>query len=46
MPLFAEVRRRDDEDAPFALRPALGNNQSGFDGFAETNLIRQKRPFG
>ena len=39
MPLLAQVRRNDDEDLPPPLGPALGKDQAGFDGLAQTNLV-------
>jgi tetratricopeptide (TPR) repeat protein len=39
MPLLAEVGRCDDEDAPFALRPLLGNDEARLDGFTKADLV-------
>lgn len=39
MPLLAQVRRNDDEHLPPPFRPALGDDQAGFDGLAQTNLV-------
>ena len=33
MPMLAQIGRGNDEDVPFALGPALGDDQTGFDGF-------------
>jgi hypothetical protein len=43
VPLLAEVGRRDDEDAPFALRPLLGNDEARLDGFTQTDLVGEQR---
>ena len=40
VPLLAEIRRRDDEDAPLPLGPSLGKNKPRFNGLAETDLVR------
>ena len=41
VPLLAQVGWRDDEDAPFALCPALGNHQARLNGLAQAHLVRQ-----
>ena len=46
MPLLAEVGRRDDEDASFALGPLLGNDEARLDGFAETDLVGEESALG
>jgi hypothetical protein len=52
VPLLAKVRRRNDEDAPFAFRPLLSHHQTGFDRLPKANLIgqqetlRKRRPEG
>jgi hypothetical protein len=46
IPLLAQVRRRDDQDAPLALRPLLGEHQTRLDGLAETDLVGQQRALG
>ena len=46
MPLLAKIRRRDDEDAPFALGPFLGNDEARLDGFAEADLVGEQSAFG
>jgi hypothetical protein len=46
VPLLAEIGRRDDEDAPFALSPFLGNDQSRLDGFTQANLVGEERTLG
>jgi hypothetical protein len=45
MSLLAKVGRRNDENTPFRLCPSLGNDQSGFNGFAKADLVGQQRPF-
>ena len=45
MPLLAQVGRHDDEDAALALGPALGDDQTRFDGFAQTHFIGQDYAF-
>ena len=42
MPLLAKIRRRDDEDAPFALCPFLGNDEACLDGLAEADLVGEQ----
>jgi len=42
VPLLAKVRGRDDEDTAFALGPALGEEDTGFDGLAETDLVGEE----
>ena len=39
MPLLAQVRRNDDEHLPPPFGPALGKDQAGLDGLAQTNLV-------
>ena len=46
IPLLAQVGRRDDQDAPLALRPLLRQHQAGFDGLAETDFVGQQRALG
>ena len=43
MPLLAQVGRRDDQDAPLALRPLLREHEPGFDGLAEADFVGQQR---
>jgi hypothetical protein len=43
VPLLPQIRWRDDEDAPLALRPALRDHQASLDGLAEADLVREKR---
>lgn len=38
-PLFAQVRRNDDQQPAFALGPLLGQEESCLDGLAQTNLV-------
>jgi hypothetical protein len=45
MPLFAQIRRGDDEDSPFPFCPSLGDDQACFDGFAEADFIGEDRAF-
>ena len=45
-PLLAERRGDDDEDTPATLRPALGKDEAGFDGLAETNLVGENHSLG
>jgi hypothetical protein len=35
-PLLAQIGGRDDQDATFVFRPALGDDEAGFDGLAES----------
>ena len=44
MPLFPEIRGRDDENPALPLRPFLGNDQPGFDGFSQADLVCEDRP--
>jgi hypothetical protein len=44
VPLLAEVRRRDDEDPPAALRPTLGDDEAGLDRLPEADFVREKGP--
>ena len=44
-PLFSDLRRAYNEDAPVALSPTLANHEAGFDGLAETNLVSQQYTF-
>jgi hypothetical protein len=37
--LFAEGGGDDEEDAAFALGPALGDDEARFDGFAEADFV-------
>jgi hypothetical protein len=46
MPLLAQVGRRDDQNAALALGPFLGDQQAGFDGFAETDFIGKDGALG
>jgi hypothetical protein len=46
VPLLAQVGRDDDEDAPLALCPALGNHQARLDGLAQTHLVGQDHALG
>lgn len=41
MPLLAQIGRDDDEHLAPPLRPALGDDQPGLDGFAQTHFIGQ-----
>lgn len=41
MPLFAQVGRNNDQDAAATLGPALRDDETGLDGFAEPNFIGQ-----
>ena len=43
MPLLAEVGRRDDQNAPLALRPFLREHQARLDGLAQADFVRQQR---
>ena len=44
-PLLAKVGRGDDQDAPPAFGPFLRKDETGFDGFAQPNLVCQQGPF-
>ena len=44
-PLLAKVGRGDDKDAPPAFGPFLRKDETGFDGFAQPNLVCQQGPF-
>ena len=44
MPLLAQIGRSDHENTTLALRPTLGNEQAGLNGFAEANLIGKDGP--
>ena len=46
IPLLAQIGRRDDQDAPLALRPFLREDQARLDGLAETDLVGQQRALG
>ena len=41
VPLLAQVGRNDDEDAPLALGPVLGDDQARFDGLPQTHFVGQ-----
>ena len=41
MPLFAQIGRHDDEDAPFSFSPALGDNKACLNGFAQAHFVGQ-----
>jgi hypothetical protein len=41
VPLFAQIRRRYDEEAPLALGPALREDEARLDGLAEADLVRE-----
>ncbi len=43
IPLLAQVGRRDDQDAPLALRPLLREHQARLDGFAQAHFVGQQR---
>ena len=43
VPLFAEARWRDDQDAPLAFGPFLREDQARLDGLAQANFVRQQR---
>jgi hypothetical protein len=40
-PLLPKVRRRDDKNAAFALRPFLGEHEAGFNGLSQSYLVGQ-----
>jgi hypothetical protein len=42
VPLLAEIRRDNDQDATLPLGPLLGEHEAGLDGLAETNLVREQ----
>ncbi len=42
LPLLAKRRGYDQDNPTPVLSPALGENQSGFDGLTQTNLIREQ----
>ena len=44
-PLFPNRRRADDQNAAFLLRPELAEDQSGLDGFPQTDFIRKENPW-
>ena len=46
IPLLAQVGRRDDQNAPLALRPLLRKHQAGLDGLAQAHFVGQQRAFG
>jgi hypothetical protein len=46
MPLFAQIRRCNHQDAALSLRPFLRNHQPGFDGFAQADFVSEERSFG
>lgn len=45
VPLLPQVRRRDDEDAPFSLRSLLRDDQPGLNGFSKSYLVRKNGSF-
>ena len=45
-PLLAEIGGCNDEDTAFAFSPFLGNDQPGFNGFAEAYFVGKNRAFG
>ncbi|MCI0536997.1 MAG: hypothetical protein L0Z50_17415 [Verrucomicrobiales bacterium] len=46
LPLLAQGRGNDQQDAPTTFGPTLGNNHTGFDGLAESNFIRKDHALG
>ena len=46
MPLLSEVRWGDDEDAPFPLRPFLGDHQARLDGLAQPDFVGEHCALG
>ena len=46
VPLLAQVGGHDDKDAPLAFGPALGDDQTGFDGLAQPHLVGQDDALG
>ncbi len=46
IPLLAQVRRRDHQNAPLALRPHLRQHETRFDGLAQAHFVGQQRTFG
>jgi len=43
VPLLAQVRRRDDEDAAPALCPALRQHEAGLDRLPEADFVGEDR---
>jgi hypothetical protein len=41
LPLLTQGGGDDEDDAAAALGPALGDDEAGFDGFAETDFVGQ-----
>ncbi|MNF19413.1 hypothetical protein D3C80_2241870 [compost metagenome] len=46
MPLLAQVGRYDNENAAAALGPALGNDQTRFNGFTQAYFVGEDHAFG
>ena len=46
LPLFAKSGGEDEENAAAAFGPALGDDEGGFDGFAEANFVGENDAFG
>ena len=45
-PLLADRSRADDKDASLLFRPQLAENQSGLDGFPQTDFVGENDAFG
>ena len=43
VPLFTQTGRDDNKNLPLPLGPHLGKNDPGFNGFTQTDFIRQNR---
>jgi hypothetical protein len=45
IPLFAQGRRANNQQTPSAFCPVLAKDETGFDGFAQPNLVGQQGAF-
>ena len=44
MPLLTQACGQDDENTTLTLGPELGEHKTGFDGFSQTDFVRQDDP--
>ena len=44
MPLLTQACGHDDENTPLTLGPELREHKTGFDGFSQTDFVRQDDP--
>ena len=44
IPLLTQACGHDDENTTLTLGPELGEHKTGFDGFSQTDFVRQNDP--